>query len=82
MVLTCHLFMMTQSTNSIDSIIAQQFVLSDGGITAYGSDGSVVGVSNRVANESGQLSFLIPDNGTTILPAGAYCKLVSVFVFS
>lgn len=72
--------MMMQSNDSIDSIIAQQFVLTDGGITAYGPDGSLVGVSNPVANESGQLSFFIPDNGTTSSPAEVYCELVSFFL--
>jgi len=63
------------SAESIDSIIAQQFVLADGGITAYGSDGSLAGVSSPVANISGQLSFPDPDNGATSSPAEAYCAL-------
>ena len=73
------LFMMIQSAESINSIIAKYFVLTDGEITAYGSDGSLVGVSNRVANNSGQLSFSCPNNGTTLADhsARAYCELVS-----
>jgi hypothetical protein len=70
-------FIMMQSADSINSIIAKYFVLTDGEITAYGSDGSLVGVSNQVANTSGQLSFSRPDNGTTNDSAKAYCELVS-----
>jgi hypothetical protein len=77
-VLTCQ-FMMMQSAESIDSIIAKYFVLTDGEITAYGPDGSLVGVSNHVANSSGQLSFFRPDNGATGCSAKAYCELVSFF---
>ncbi|KAI9444487.1 hypothetical protein H4582DRAFT_1806987, partial [Lactarius indigo] len=63
------------STESIDSIVAQNFVLTNGGITAYGSNGSPVAVSNPVATENGLLSFLLPDEGVTITPAEAYCEL-------
>jgi hypothetical protein len=76
--LTCH-FIMIQSAASINSIIAKYFVLTDGEITAYGSNGSLVGVSNHVANNSGQLSFFHPDNGATANPATPYCELVSFF---
>ena len=72
-------FMMMQSAESIKSIIAKYFVLTDGEVTAYGSDGSLVGVSNRVANNSGHLSFFRPDNGATGCSAKAYCELVSFF---
>ena len=67
----------TQSVESIHSIVAQNFVMTDGGITAYASDGGLVGVSNLVANESGRLSFLRPDEGVTVAPAEVYCELVS-----
>jgi len=63
------------SAESINSIIAKYFVLTDGEITAYGPDGSLVGVSNPVANNSGQLSFFRPDDGTTGCSAKAYCEL-------
>ncbi|KAI0271046.1 hypothetical protein BGY98DRAFT_216949 [Russula aff. rugulosa BPL654] len=63
------------SAASINSIIAKYFVLTDGEITAYGSNGSLVGVSNHVANNSGQLSFFHPDNGATANPAKPYCEL-------
>ena len=49
----------------------------DGGVTAYGSDDSIVGVSKYVPKENGWLSFLRPDNGTTVSPAKVYCTLVS-----
>lgn len=68
-------FMMMQSAESINPIIAKYFVLTDGEITAYGPDGSLVGVTNQVANNSGQLSFFRPDNGTTGHSAKAYCEL-------
>lgn len=63
------------SAESIDPIVAQDFVLTDGGITGYASNGSLVGVSNPVANENGWLSFLRPDEGATISPAKVYCEL-------
>ena len=74
-------FMIMQSAESIKSIIAKYFVLTDGEITAYGPDGSLVGVSNQVANNSGQLSFFRPYNGATgrSESAKAYCELVSSF---
>jgi hypothetical protein len=73
-------FMMMQSAKSINSTIAKYFVLTDGEITAYGPDGSLVGVSDQVANNSGQLSFFRPDYGATGHSAGkAYCELVSFF---
>ena len=58
------------------SIVARNFVMVDGGVTAYGPDDSIVGVSKYVPEENGWLSFLRPDNGTTISPAKVYCKLV------
>jgi len=67
----------TQSAESIDSIVAQNFVLKDGGITAYASNGSLVGVSNPVATENGWLPFLLHDKDVTIAPAEVYCELVS-----
>ncbi len=71
--------LMMQSTESIDSIIAKYFVMTDGEITAYGPDGSLVGVSNQVANNSGQLSFSRPGSGATACSAKVYCELVSSF---
>ena len=71
---------MMQSAKSINSIIAKYFVMTDGEITAYGPDGSLVGVSNQVANNSGQLSFFRPDYGATGYSASkAYCELVRFF---
>jgi len=67
----------TQSAESIKSIIARNFVMVEGGVTAYGPDDSIVGVSKYVPKENGLLSFLRPDNGTTVSPAKVYCKLVS-----
>ena len=70
-----------QSAGSIDpdSIIAKYFVLAEGDVTAYGPNGSLVGLSNHVANNSGQLSFFRPENGATRTghPAQSYCELVS-----
>ena len=75
-------FMTMQSAGSINSIIAKYFVLTDGELTAYAPDGSLVAVSNHVANKSGQLSFFRPDhNGATGYyhhdPDKSYCELVS-----
>lgn len=61
-----------------ESIIARNFIMVDGGVTAIGFDGNIVGVSKPVAKEDGWLEFPHPDeNGTTVSPAKAYCKLVS-----
>ena len=73
-VLTSHIW--NASAESIDSIVAENFVLTDGGITAYAPDGGLVGVSNSVATENGWLSFLLPDEGVTVAPAEVYCELV------
>lgn len=63
------------SAESINPIIAKYFVLTEGEITAYGLDGNLVGISNRVANNSGQLSFLRHDNGAKGYTAKVYCEL-------
>jgi hypothetical protein len=72
-------FMMMQSAESINSVIARNFVLTEGELTAYGPDDSIVGVSNPVANNSGQLSFLRINNDTIYHrnSAEVYCELVS-----
>ena len=59
------------------SIIARNFIMADGGVTAYGSDNSTAGASKYVPKENGWLSFLRPENRTTVSPARVYCKLVS-----
>lgn len=52
--------------------------MADGGVTAIGFDGNIVGVSKPVAKEDGWLEFPRPDeNGTPGSPAKVYCKLVS-----
>jgi hypothetical protein len=68
-----------QSAESIDSesIVAQSFVLTNGGITAYASDGGLVGVSKPVSNESSWLPFLRPEVGVKLVPEEVYCELVS-----
>jgi hypothetical protein len=71
---------MMQSAESMDSesIVARNFVMADGGVTAFGFDGNMVGVSKPVAQEDGWLEFSHPDeNGATVPPAKVYCKLVS-----
>jgi hypothetical protein len=64
-----------------DSIISRDFAMFDGGVTAYGSHGSIVGVSKGVSKQDGWLLFSRPDedgsHGTTVSPAKVYCKLVS-----
>jgi hypothetical protein len=68
-----------QSAESMDfqSTIARNFTMVDGGVTAYASDSSIVGVSEQVPKEDGWLLFSRPENGTTVSPAKVYCKLVS-----
>jgi len=70
----------TQSAESMkpESIIAKNFTLVDGGITAYGTDGRIVGVSQEVPKENGFLSFLLPAYGVAASPAKVYCELVSL----
>jgi len=77
MVLTPHC--VTQSAESMksESIIAKNFTMVNGGITAYGSDGRIVGVSQEVPKENGFLSFLLPAYGAAASPARVYCELVS-----
>jgi hypothetical protein len=72
----------TQSAESMKSIIARNFVMVDGGVTAHGPDDGIVGVSKYVPKENGLLSFLRPDNSTTVSPDKVYCKLVSLEKFS
>ncbi|KAI9453021.1 hypothetical protein BJY52DRAFT_1290936 [Lactarius psammicola] len=65
------------SAESLESIVAENFVLKDGGITAYALDGSPVGVSDAVATEDGWALFALLDEGETIAPAEVYCELFS-----
>jgi len=77
MVLTRHC--VTQSAASMNSvsIIAKNLSMVDGGITAYGSDDRIVGVSQELPNENGFLSFLLPARGAGASPAKVYFELVS-----
>lgn len=70
---------MAQSAESIYSILAKNFVLADGGVTAYASDGTAVAVSYQVPSENGLLSFIRTDlsYGQPVSPAKVYCMLVS-----
>ena len=61
-----------------ESIVAKNFTMVDGGITAYGSDGGMVGVSQEVPKENGFLSFVLPAYGEAASPAKVYCELVSL----
>jgi len=47
--------------------------MGNGGITAYGSDGSPAGVSNTVS-ENGPLSFTDSQDAS---PSQGYCRMVS-----
>lgn len=69
----------TQSAESMnsESIIAKNFTMVNGGITAYGSVGRIAGVSQEVPKENGFLSFLLPAYGVAASPAKVYCELVS-----
>ena len=52
MVLTCHCVTQSAESMSSESIIAKNFSMVDGGITAYGLDGRIVGVSQYADLES------------------------------
>jgi hypothetical protein len=65
---------MVQSAESMNSIMAENFVMVQGGITAYGSDGSIAAVSSGFPEENGWLSFVGTENMT---PTQMYCELVS-----
>ena len=64
---------MMQTTESISSVTATVFDMANGGITAYGSDGSIAGVSNTVS-ENGPLSFTDSQDAS---PSQGYCRMVS-----
>ncbi len=59
-----------QTFESISSIMAKDFDMQGGLISAYGSDGSVVGISDPVPDH-GSLSFPVDGTGQV------YCELVS-----
>ncbi|KAI0268357.1 hypothetical protein BC834DRAFT_968546 [Gloeopeniophorella convolvens] len=63
------------TTESIETVVGENFVMTDGGINAYAADGSLVGASDPVATQNGWLSFIHPDAGVTIPPAEVYCTL-------
>jgi len=78
MVLTRHCVTQSAESMNSESIIAKNFTMVDGGITAYGSDGRIVGVSEEVPKENGFLSCLLPAYGVAASPAKVYCELVSI----
>jgi hypothetical protein len=61
---------MMQTAESISSIIAKDFDMQDGLISAYGPDGGIVGISDPVPDH-GSLSFPVDGTGQV------YCELVS-----
>ncbi|KAI0068872.1 hypothetical protein BV25DRAFT_1817790 [Artomyces pyxidatus] len=63
------------TTESIASVVASNFTLTDNGITAYPDNGTDISVSDPVASTNGWLSFIKPDAGVTIPPSPAYCEL-------
>jgi hypothetical protein len=66
-----------QTADSIVTIVAEDFLLTDGGVTAYAPDGSFVGASKAVPSQNGLLSFQHPYGSIQILIAQIYCELVS-----
>ena len=66
-----------QTTESIATILADTFVLVDGGMTAYTLDGNLVSVSESVPSENGPLSFSTSAANLEIGGAKMYCELVS-----
>ncbi|KAH9976075.1 hypothetical protein BJV74DRAFT_172645 [Russula compacta] len=63
------------SAESIYAIVAKNFVLANGGITAYASDDRAVAVSYQVPSENGPLSFIRTSDGQPVSPAKVYCML-------
>lgn len=66
-----------QTAESIVTILADNFVLVDGEMTAYAPDGDLVGVSKTVPSENGLLSFRTPAGNLEIGVTDIYCELVS-----
>jgi hypothetical protein len=66
-----------QTADSIVTIVAADFDMVDGGVTAYAPDGSFVGASKAVPSPNGLLSFQHPYGNIEILIAQIYCELVS-----
>lgn len=66
-----------QTAESIVTILADNFVLVDGEMTAYAPDGDLVGVSKTVPSENGLLSFRTHAGNLEIEVTDIYCELVS-----
>ncbi|KAN0138196.1 hypothetical protein V8E53_004085 [Lactarius tabidus] len=63
------------TADSIVTIVAEDFDMVDGGVTAYAPDGSFVGASKAVPSPNGLLSFQHPYGNIQILIAQIYCEL-------
>ncbi|KAF8268705.1 hypothetical protein EI94DRAFT_1800123 [Lactarius quietus] len=63
------------TTDTVGQITAQIFIMKNGGVTAYASDGSLAAVSIPVASESGKLQFLLPIDGIIVSPSNEYCEV-------
>ena len=60
---------------SDDTIIAYNFSMKDGGITAYGQNGGVVGVSDPGYST---VAFTLTNNATAVPSGKEYCMVVSL----
>jgi hypothetical protein len=61
-----------------DSISSQNFSMTDGGLTAFASDGVIIGVSKSISKENGLLEFtLVGDSETSTPVKGVYSAQVS-----
>jgi hypothetical protein len=65
---------MIQTADSLNSPLAQNFTMNDGGITAIDSNGNLVAVSQAVP-DNGLLTFLTPDGTLLPPPAEVYCEV-------
>ncbi|KAF8261719.1 hypothetical protein EI94DRAFT_1809856 [Lactarius quietus] len=63
------------ATDTINNLLAENFILTDGQIAAYGSDGSPIGVSSPVPTANGKLGFNNAYDGVQIVPGEGYCEL-------
>ncbi|KAH9976072.1 hypothetical protein BJV74DRAFT_798726 [Russula compacta] len=62
---------------SSNTIIAKNFTMKDGGITAYAPNGSVVAVSDGVHAEISVITFTLTNNATAVPPGKEYCRLIN-----
>ncbi|KAH9997762.1 hypothetical protein BJV74DRAFT_794877 [Russula compacta] len=60
---------------SSNSIIAKNFSMKGGGITAYGQNGSIVAVSDGSHTEISVITCTLTNNATAVPSGKEYCRL-------